>query len=146
MGPRAIERFLNLPAGDRALLVRSVLWLGAARIALWLLPFRVVRRLLARAARPASRPGAPTDRITWAMGIAQRFVPRATCLPQALAAEALLTRGGHPAELRIGVIKTDEGRLEAHAWVESGGRIIVGELHQGLSHYTPLPPLPGAGV
>jgi len=146
MGLRSLERFLHLPAADRALLVRSVLWLGAARLALWLLPFRVVRRLLGRAARPTSTAGATTERITWAMAVAQRFVPRATCLPQALAAEALLTRGGHRAELRIGVIKTDEGRLVAHAWVESGGRVVVGQLHSGLSQYTPLPPLPGAGV
>ena len=60
-----------------------------------------------------------------------------------MAAEALLMWGGRPVELRIGVIKTDHGGLVAHAWVESGGRVVVGALDEGLSRYTPLPPLPG---
>ena len=58
---------------------------------------------------------------------------RATCLPQAVTAEALLMWGGRPVELRIGVIKTDHGSLVAHAWVESGGRVVVGALNEGLS-------------
>lgn len=142
MRPRWLDRFVRLPAGDRSLLIRSVLVLGAARLALWLLPLRVVRQLLARAARPTSVTGVSQDRIRWAIAAARRVVPRADCLPQALAAEALLTQGGHPAELRIGVIKSDRDRLEAHAWVECGGRVVVGELREGLSRYTPLPPLP----
>ncbi len=52
-------------------------------------------------------------------------------------------RNGYPVELRIGVVKTNQGGLEAHAWVESGGRLVVGDLTQGLSTYAPLPPLPG---
>ena len=146
MGPRVVKRFLRLPAVDRILLLRSVLWLGAARLAVWLLPFRLVRQLLARPARAPSSEAVTTERIAWAMGLARRVMPRTTCLPQALAAEALLTRSGLPAKLRIGVVKTDMGRLEAHAWVESGGRIVVGDLHEGHSRFTPLPPLPGAEV
>jgi hypothetical protein len=133
-----------LSAADRSLLVRSVLLLGAARVALWLLPLRVVRRVLARAARPTRDVRATPERIAWGIAIARRVVPQASCLPRALAAEALLAYAGHPVELRIGVVKTDQGRLEAHAWVESGGRLVVGELDEGLSRYTPLPPLPGA--
>src|SRR6058998_57553 len=133
MGP--LRKVWRLPAADRALLFKTVLWLGATRFALWLLPLRVVRRLLARAARPTPDARATKERIAWAMCIAGRVVPQATCLPQAIAAEALLTRGGHPAELRIGVIKTDRDRLVAHAWVESGGHIVVGEL-RGAPPYT----------
>ena len=143
MGP--IGKFWRLPAADRALLFKTVLWLGATRFALWLLPLRVVRRLLARAARPTFGTRPTKERIAWAISVAQRVVPQATCLPQALVAEALLTRGGHPAELRIGVMKTARDRLLAHAWVESGGRIVVGE-RRALLRYTPLPPLPGARV
>jgi transglutaminase superfamily protein len=152
MPPRALDRFLQLPAADRALLLRSVFWLGITRAALWVLPLRVVRRFLARAAGRSSLSGAAappsptTERIAWAIGVAQRVVPEATCLPQALVAEALLVRAGHPAELRIGVIKTDRDRLTAHAWVESGGRTVVGQLREGEPTYTPLPPLPGPSV
>jgi hypothetical protein len=82
------------------------------------------------------------ERIAWGIAAARRVVPAATCLPQALAAEVLLAHNGHPAELRLGVLKTGTGSIQAHAWVESEGRVVVGQLAEGLSRYTPLPPLP----
>jgi hypothetical protein len=136
-----VRKFVRLPARDRAVLTRTVFTLAAARLATWTLPFPVGRRLLMgkRRAVPAT---VTRDQIRWAMNHAQRIVPRATCLPQALAAEALLTRGGLTAELQIGVMKTAAGSLTAHAWVESDGRIVVGDLPGGLGAYTRLPTLP----
>ena len=113
MAPSPLHKFLRLPAADRSLLVRSVVLVGAARLALWALPFNVVRRLLSRPGSRSSAPYATTERIGWAISVAKRFVPNGNCLPQALAAESLLRRSGHPVELRIGVAKTDQGRLEA---------------------------------
>jgi hypothetical protein len=138
--PSRLRQFLQLPARDRSLLARSFFLVGVARLTLWVLPFNVVRRILARRPR---RSTATIEKIGWSISVAKRFVPKADCLPQALAAESLLMRSGHPVELRIGVVKRDHGRLEAHAWVESEGRLVVGDLTQGLSTYSPLPPLPG---
>ena len=137
-----VRKFARLPSGQRGILVRTVLTLWAARLVTWALPFPVGRRLLVGGRRPAT-PTVTRDQIHWAMGQARRVVPRATCLPQAMAAEALLTRGGLPAELRIGVKKEASGKLLAHAWVESGGRIVVGDLPGGVDVYTRLPTLPG---
>ena len=53
-----------------------------------------------------------------------------------------MTRAGLPADLRIGVMKEASGKLLAHAWVESDGRIVVGNLPGGVGLYTPLPTLP----
>lgn len=132
---------MRLPARDRAVLTRTILTLGAARLATWILPFSVGRRLLV-GRRRAERPTVTRDQVRWAMAQAQRVVPRATCLPQALAAEAMLTRGGLDAELQIGVMKTENGKLLAHAWVVSEGRIVVGDLPGGVGVYTRLPTLP----
>jgi hypothetical protein len=140
---RRLERWRQLEPADRSLLLRSAFWIAAARLALWVLPLRTARRLLARPPRPADGP-VSAERIAWAISVARRVVPAASCLPQALAAEALLARHGHPVELRIGVTKTGQGGLLAHAWVESRGRVVVGDLADGLSRYTPLPPLPAA--
>jgi hypothetical protein len=140
--PSPLRQFLRLPARDRSLLARSFFLVGVARLTLWELPFSVARRMLARRPR-RSTAQAPIEKIGWAISVAKRFVPRGDCLPQALAAESLLMRDGYPVELRIGVVKRAHGRLEAHAWVESGGRLVVGDLTQGLSTYAPLPPLPG---
>lgn len=143
---RPLEKFFRLSRADRRLLLRSVVWLATARLALWVMPFKTIRQMLNRGTRDA-RPGAVSaERIAWAIEVGHKFVPRANCLPQALAAEALLARNGHPVDLRIGVVKTDKGRLQAHAWVESEGRVIVGDLTQGLSTYTPMPPLPDIRV
>ena len=135
------RKFVRLPARDRAVLTRTIFTLGAARLATWMLPFAAGRRLLV-GKRRSPTPSVTRDQITWAMFHAQRIVPRATCLPQALAAEALLTRGGLPADLQIGVKKTSDGKLLAHAWVESNGRIVVGNLPEGLAAYTRLPTIP----
>ncbi|HEX6944405.1 MAG TPA: lasso peptide biosynthesis B2 protein [Gemmatimonadaceae bacterium] len=135
------RKFARLPAKDRMALMRTVIALGAARVATWLLPFGVGRRLLVGTRRSRS-PSLTPEQVRWAMSKAQRVVPQATCLPQALAAEALLTRSGLPAELQIGVKKTPSGKLAAHAWVVSDGRIVVGDLGRELATYTPLPTLP----
>ena len=140
MALEVVRKYLRLPARDRAVLTRTVLTLGAARLVTWLLPFAVGRRLLVGKQR-STTPTLTRDQVRWAMAHAQRVVPHATCLPQALAAEALLTRGGLPAELNIGVMKTG-GKLAAHAWVESDGRIVVGDLGNELAAYKRLPTLP----
>ena len=136
-----IRKFVRLRTPDRAVLTRTVLTLAAARLATGVLPFAVGRRLLVGEQR-SSTPTVTRDQVRWAMSRAQRVVPGATCLPQALAAEALLKRGGLPADLRIGVMKDASGKLLAHAWVESEGRIVVGDLPGGVDVYTRLPTLP----
>lgn len=140
-----LRKFIELPSGDRALLVRSVMLIGLARVALWILPFNAARRLLTpRAGRRMT--SVTTEKIGWAISVGKSFVPMASCLPQALAAESLLVGAGHPVEFRIGVAKTSDGQIDAHAWIESGGRLVVGDLTQGLSTYTPLPPVPAVRV
>src|SRR5438876_11444173 len=55
--PRAmgsIRKFWRLSQADRALLVQAAVWLGATRVVLWVLPFRLVRRLLAQPQRPSA--------------------------------------------------------------------------------------------
>ena len=58
------------------------------------------------------------------------------CLVQAVAAEAMLIRAGHPCELRIGAAKNGPNELIAHAWLESEGRVLIGDFE--LDRYTPL--------
>ena len=116
---------------DRVLLVQAALALVVMRLGLRLLSFRAIRRLVRRrrvarvtAAEVHARETA--RRVGWAVTLASRYVPGATCLPQALAGELLLRRAGIAGELRIGVAKRNDGRLRAHAWVESGGAVVIG--------------------
>ena len=66
------------------------------------------------------------DKAIWAVELSSRYIPRATCLTKALAARVLLSRSGYVTELRLGVTREKSGRVSAHAWVESEGRVIIG--------------------
>lgn len=138
---KRLRKFLRLPSSDRRLLVGTALLLGAIRLGLRLLPFRTLRRMVFRLAQaPAGSRRtnrSSVDRLVWAVTAASRYVPRATCLTQALAAQVLLGRHGHPSRLRVGVARSEEGRLQAHAWVDNQGKVIVGGGE--LSRYTLLP-------
>jgi hypothetical protein len=111
-------------------------------VALSLLPFQVVYRLLARFRQSQgirsnqTTPG--KDEIVWAVAAASPYVPAATCLTQALATWIILIKHGEEAHLQIGVAKNQAGKLEAHAWVESGGRVLIGDSRE-LFRYTLLP-------
>src|SRR4051794_12664891 len=120
-----LRRFLALPAADRWLLVKAALLLEAIKVGMRLLPFRALRRLSAlvagapaRGLRHADRASSSAERVVWAVQTASRSTPGVkSCLTQALVAQMLLSRRGHPALLHIGVAKGEGGRFQAHAWV-----------------------------
>jgi hypothetical protein len=135
------RKFCRLPAAERFFLVRAITLLVAVRIALWLLPIKILKQISAKVAQPRSasqkRSEFSKERGVWAIQVASRYVPRTTCLAQALAAQALLGFGGIPASVRIGVAKPTAGDFEAHAWVESDGKILMGGAEAG-QRYTRL--------
>jgi hypothetical protein len=138
-----LRKLFRLDGTSRRLLAEAAFVVPAVRVALSLLPFRLVHRGIAEATRRLHRPTADATRtpecITWAVTAVAVRVPRATCLTQALAATLMLVRHGHSATLRVGVAKNDDGSLRAHAWLESGGRTILGEPVPGA--FTPFPPV-----
>src|SRR2546425_4123534 len=134
---RMLRRLLALPPAEQRLLVSAAAWLIATRLGLALLPFGWLRALVARARRTrASRPS-PPDRIAWAVAAAGRRIPGGSnCLVQALAAAVLLGRHGYSSRLRLGVARAPDGRLEAHAWVERDGKLLLGGPR--VERYAPL--------
>ena len=138
-----LRKFLRLPAADRRLLVKALLIVGAARLGLWVLPFPVLRRLMARLSRCTAAPSraepAELGQISWAVTAVSRYVPEATCLTQALATKLLLCWRGQQASLRIGVARSEAGQFIAHAWVECNGRVVIGGPASHLRQYALLP-------
>jgi hypothetical protein len=126
-----LRKLLELPREDRNLLIETALLLGLVRVGLWLLPYPMLHCLLDRRVQPKVDPEAPdpaeVGRIAWAVATASRYVPGASCLTQALAARRLLERLGQPVLLRFGVVKGREGRLQAHAWIENGNHVVIGQ-------------------
>ena len=78
-----------------------------------------------------------TARLVWA---AHYLLPgRSTCLDLALTVQRLLEKQQISSQVRIGVRKS-AGEFEAHAWLESCGRVVIGgnDVHE---QYSVLPPL-----
>ena len=141
-GPRRAAEFFRLPAERRRMLMSALRLLWFVRVGLWAMSFRRLRHVLKRMERTAgdAGPSASLDELLWCIESTARYVPAATCLTRSLAAQVLLRRHGLPSTLRIGVARGHRGTIEAHAWVECDGRVVIGELSD-LSRFTALPPL-----
>ena len=142
-----LRKFLELTPTTQGLLTRALVLVALIRIALWVLPFRMLGPLLTRC---TSNPtggrhadGALVDRTAWAVAVVARYVPRATCLTQALAAQVLLAREGEASKLHIGVARDQRGGVRAHAWLEHRGRIVIGGA--SANDFVPLSLLPERG-
>ena len=144
---RVIRKFLSLPTDDKRFVLKAAFLLQVFRLALAFVPFRFVQRMATRSAKTWLKSHRDSvffpdrEKIRWAIAAVSRYLsPPKRCLVQSFAAMALLTEYGYPCTFRIGVTK-DSGRnnFAAHAWVESGGRIITGG---GIpANFTALPPV-----
>ena len=128
---RSIGRFFRLSWRRRLLLVEAAAWLGIARLAVLLLPFRWLAPRFGRkmAESPASDPREADvgRRVAWAVRIASRHTPwHNKCLGEAIAGKAMLRRRGVASTLYLGLAKAESGGLEAHAWLRCGSRILTG--------------------
>lgn len=134
-----LARFRRLPWSDQSLLCRAAFRLSLASLAVHLLPFSWWRSRLN--SRPPSRSSGngidQVNRIVWAVEVAARHVPGATCLVQSIVGAEMLRHAGHQAEIHVGVSARPDQALRAHAWVESEGLILLGG-EDSASQYTPL--------
>lgn len=106
--------------------ITVIVWSGLSVFSLG----RVTRGLRRTAMRlPQWSDATPSDRrrAAWAAhAVGRRLLPERPCLTQALVLQyLLLRRGDDAAELHIGVAKSDDD-LQAHAWVERNGRVLIG--------------------
>ncbi|QLE58686.1 lasso peptide biosynthesis B2 protein [Nostoc sp. TCL26-01] len=132
---------------ERQLLISAFTLLGLVNIGLRILPFRILKRLVDQISKPNARLAQiPINMIIWAVDVSTKYIPGgAKCLARALTCQILMARRGYTPELRIGVTKSEEGQFQAHAWIESQGQVVIGQL-TNLSSYTPLPSLPRNGL
>jgi hypothetical protein len=163
---RSILRKLRwfVHARDRWLAVEAILLLWLVRLMLWVLPYRrwqqaVKRWTVVSGGQPEQTPPQLSvvqvnDRLSFSRRIgrivvaASGYVPRATCLPQAISAQIMLARRGVASDLQIGVLlKQTDGttqpigktsKLLGHAWLRVEGKIIIGDLPD-IGHYTVMP-------
>lgn len=101
---------------------RALALVWVVGLAVRIFPFQALARVLLRGRR-SDRP-CDADGIAAVVGrAAARCWPAPGCLARALVTCRLLARRGVDAEVVLGV-QAGGGRLAAHAWVESGGRVV----------------------
>lgn len=116
---------------ERLLLAEAGLFLALARLVL-LLPFSWIAARLGRSGVESGSPLRPGDerrarRVAWAVEAAALRVPfAAVCLPQAIAAKLMLGWRGISTTLHLGVRRSDNTGLAAHAWLRSGPILLTG--------------------
>lgn len=131
----SLKTFAALSSRDRKLFFRALFLVAAIRAGLFLLSFRNVQRLVTKVV-PRTAPVPPLGRCVWAVRASSRYVPYASCLTQALAAQVLLTESGHESHIEIGVRKDEHRRFHAHAWLVCGEEIVIGGAD--ADRYVPL--------
>jgi hypothetical protein len=109
-------------------LSEALLLLVFVRIGLRTTRYSRLRGWLGRVARVRRRTASSVSEVTWAVGVVGRRIAGTTCLAEALAADTMLRRRGHQPLLRIGVRRGDHSLLDAHAWVECDGQVVMGEV------------------
>jgi hypothetical protein len=120
--------------GDRRLLACASLTLVVMRLAITLLPFRLIARVIGlrhglSSGDVSAAQAARAARIGWAVSSAASHLPwTSTCLVQALAAAALLRLSGIAATLHLGVARDAEAEngVIAHAWLCCGALELTG--------------------
>jgi hypothetical protein len=108
--------------------------LAVARCCLWLAPGPIVRWATTRGDGPGR--GSSADAMARAVaGVGTRL--RASCLEQAVALVIILAALRQSGRLMIGVASAVP-QLRAHAWVECGGRIVLGAAQASAYHPFPV--------
>jgi len=130
---RRLKRFVQLTGAEKRILIRVLFVVGVARAALCVVSTDNARSVASKAATGAA---GSVEQMVWAVQVVSRYLPGANCLTQALAAQALLTASGFPAQVEIGVAKDDFRRLQAHAWVICHGQVVLGG--QEPNHYNSM--------
>jgi hypothetical protein len=126
----AWRRFWTLGAADRFLITEAAALLVAIQLGLMVFRYPTLRRVLTRCV-PKGNSSARVERVAWAVSVAAVRLPfRIGCLVRALAADVMLRRRGHAPELRLGVrlAATSSTGLEAHAWIDLHGVVLIGQL------------------
>jgi hypothetical protein len=134
---RKLRTFLAMSGAERWRVCEAIVLLGLARFIVLTVPFRWVAPWLARAPETGTCDEALLLQVSQAVTTAARNVPwKAVCLPQAMAAKAMLARRGCGSAFHIGATIDQNGKLSAHAWLGAGGKVVVGAA--GMAGMSPL--------
>lgn len=129
-----ISSFIRLPSREKLVAIQSLYWVFIIRIMIWIFPFYSVQKRVQKIAgnsNPHINHSMSMSRLRLMIVVAARYVPRATCLVQALAGFILFSRYDYSTSIKIGVLN-ENGEFEAHAWLEHDDIVVLGESEKGF--------------
>lgn len=137
---RKLFKLFATNKSDRDIFFVAFILLNLVRLGLFLLPFPKLLQLVETVGNfisGKSNNEVEISQILHAVHTSSYYaLGKSKCLAKALTVQTLLKASGYSSELKIGVAK--EGlTLQAHAWVEQGGRVIIGSL-PNLDTYSSL--------
>lgn len=135
-----IKGFFQLSQDRKSLLMKSIVLTLLIRTFLYIFTFSKIQTITHRLTRTNFHKKNPksTKDIIWSVKVASNYIPKATCLVQAITAQLFLTYNGYDSTLKIGVIKSDN--FEAHAWIEINNVIVLGDSDQNFVPLLDLEP------
>jgi hypothetical protein len=141
-----VTKWTRLPIVEQWLVIKVAMIFVTLRLGMFLVSLRQLQSVLgwlAAIARKLQQGNRQDDRnqILWVTSrLGANFLTNRSCLTEALTVQLLFWRRGYSADLRIGVSKQQNGKLIAHAWVESEGEVVIGAVDE-LPNYAVLPSL-----
>lgn len=126
---RRIQKFFAYSFREQVLIVQAFGVVLLIRLGLIVLSFNRFRHLYTSFLKPADAAIISDSQISQLVWAIERvsYSLSAVCLPQALALKFFL-RKDHSTQIVIGV--DNQAGFSAHAWVEKGGRILIGDSPQ----------------
>ena len=135
-------RGFKLNRSGKKLFLQAYILMMLIRLGLLLLPFRRLQDLILKVKRFESIAAGDSQpslgAIAQSVHRSARYSPgKVMCLAKALTTAVMMSIYGFPYKIKFGVAKGESNNIEAHAWVESEGKVVVGYLPD-LSRYTAM--------
>lgn len=129
---RKLKSFIRIKWKDKILFFRAFFLSGIARIAILLIPFRVVKKFLGVSKKESCydiriEEYRRVKRIAWAVNEASKYTPwESKCLVKAITAQKMLKGYKIYSTLYLGINKDEKNNMEAHAWLRCGNVFVTG--------------------
>lgn len=130
----SLTTLFKLSWKDYKLLIHTLFIMIKVRLMLWFMPFSHIQKSFSNLI-PSGDRDITVCRLNWSLKVVSHYMPGTTCLTNALAGYSLLSKHGYSSIVKIGVGKSEEGEFEAHAWLEYGDGVVIGESEK---EYVPL--------
>lgn len=130
-----IRRFFQISLEDKFLLIKTYFLLWTVRLMLWIFKIHRIINFTEKVGSSTKNNSLSIEKIVWAVNSTSPYVPKASCLTRSLVARILFKQNGYKSEIKIGVAKDENGKLNAHAWVEIDDKTVIGG---SQIEYTPI--------